>query len=398
MIKKFKFYFLSLVFLPFWACASNSIFTDIPLSIDPLILSAPISMAIDAGNNRAYLVSSNNKVIYGDGSLTVLDITDPTQPSALRVISLPSFSGQVILDTDRSRLYIPNRLSSDDKDDSDQIARVNIDESSADFMELEFFASGADPFGGAYDGIDAIFVAGTNQVFRYNADNMSTFSQVDLNFSTSAGNSPDNTGTRELALGPSTENIYVTNRTDNLVILRKDEFTAPDPLTDILALGQSPVEYVITGLSSTRGIAVDSTNNDIYVVSGSPSLLSILDDSALDDIDASVDELQASTLLKGSLTLGDDPNEIVLDATSRLAYVSNLESDDISVVDMDQLIELKRISVSENLPAGVDAGEEPFGLALANIGGTVYLFVTNLQSNNVSVIDTSSLSVVASFP
>ena len=53
---------------------------------------------------------------------------------------------------------------------------------------------------------------------------------------------------------------------------------------------------------------------------------------------------------------------------------------------------------TKTAPSGMAAGDEPFGLALASLGGTTYLYVTNLVTHNVTIINTSTLAIVGNIP
>lgn len=392
-----KVFVLLMLFGLFNACAGDPIFLPISTVTSNLQLSAPIAMVVNPVNNRAYLVSANNTVLYNDGSLVILDLTNPTAPIVVDIVSLPSFSGQIVLDATRNYLFIPNRLSSDKTDVVDQVLRVDINEASATFLAVDYFTSGNNPFGIAYDGTDALFVAANDAVFRYDADDLSGYTKVPTNFTKSDGDTVDGTFTRELLIGPLGDNLYVSNRADQLMILNIPSFTAPTAgsFTD---LDTSVVDYVISDMDSTRGLARDTTNNDVYVVEGSPPVLKILDDAALTANGGAAQEISAGTLLIGTVPLGTDPSEVVLDITNSRAYVSNTGSNDISVIDTDLLAEIARIELDENLPAGMDVGKQPFGLVVASISGTTYLYVTNLETHNVSIINTSTLAIVGNIP
>ena len=397
-MKKFFLISVALIFSTLLGCADPSIFVSIPLTTNPPVLASPISFVINATTARGYLVNSNNSVIYSNGSVIIFDMTNPTDPTALAAVSIPSFSGQVILDSTRGYLYIPNRLSDDREDNDDQIVRVNIDEASSSYLTVETFGSGSNPFGAAFDSSDALFVAGTGAVFRYDVDDPTGYSKVTTSFTTNEGDAVSGSQTREVALRSGSDNLYVTNRSDQLMILSVSEFTAPSANT-ITDLGTGPVQYVISGTASTRGLAVDATNSDIYVVEGGNApILKVLNDASLSANSGAPIEINAGTLLIGSVPVGSDPSEIALDITNNRVYVANTGNDSISVIDTNLLVEVARISVATDLPSGIAAGDEPFGLALASLGGTTYIYVTNLVTHNVTIINTSTLAIVGNIP
>src|SRR5436190_1852037 len=69
--------------------------------------------------------------------------------------------------------------------------------------------------------------------------------------------------------------------------------------------------------------------------------------------------------------------------TSPRAYVANLNSNNVSVID----------TATNTVVATVAVGSFPFGVAVDPAGSRAY--VTNNNSNNVSVIDTATNTVVA---
>jgi len=60
--------------------------------------------------------------------------------------------------------------------------------------------------------------------------------------------------------------------------------------------------------------------------------------------------------------------------------------------------ELTRISVAQNLPANVQQGFQPFGMVLVNVGGVNYLYVANFFTNNITVINADTSTVLSAFP
>ncbi len=377
------------------SCAGNPIFPDIPLSVSPLLLANPISMVASAINNRLYVANSNNQVLWFDASFYILDITSPLNPTTIAVISIPNFSGQVLLDETRGFVYIPNRQSANNADTVDQVLRININEASPTFLTTDIFDSAANPFGGFFDGANSLYVAATQEALLYDVNSFPNYSSVNLQVTTNLGRELNADETREIMLSPSGLNVFVTNRVDNFLILNAAQFTPP-AAPGITDLGTEPVDYIVTGNTSTRGIARDSTY--LYVVDGSPNSLRVLTDLGLAPVVGAPVEIGVASLQVAQIPVGSNPSEVVVDELNRRAYVSNTDSDDVSVIDLDLFVEITRVSVSESLPAGVDAGDEPFGMALVNVGGVNVLYVANFNSNNITVIDADALVVVASFP
>jgi DNA-binding beta-propeller fold protein YncE len=379
----------------FTGCATASIFPPIPLNLSPLTLVNPIALVADPAAQRLYLVNSNNTVLFSDASFIILDIANPTSPQAIAVISIPSFSGQILLDVPRGFVYLPNRLSEEDTDTVDQVLRININEASPTFLTVEAFESGSNPFGGFYDGTDSLFVACTFDALRYDVNSFLGFTNVDLSVTTAQGRALDASETRELALTPSGNFLFVTNQIDNMLILNVAQMPPPTTIGET-NLGSEAVDYIVTGNVSTLGITRDSTY--IYVVDGGIDALKIMTEAGLTPVTGPPQELSAASLQVASIPVGLDPQEVLVDEATGRAYVSNNASNDISVIDIGLQLEVNRIAVDENLPAGVPIGEGPFGMALVNIGGTNYLYVANFDSSNVTIIDANAGAVVGGFP
>ncbi len=68
------------------------------------------------------------------------------------------------------------------------------------------------------------------------------------------------------------------------------------------------------------------------------------------------------------------------------AYITNTGSDNVSVIDM----------ATNTVVATVPVGDGPFGIAVDYLGPRIY--VANRLSNNVSVIDMATNTVVATVP
>ncbi|MDX1386013.1 MAG: hypothetical protein R3257_00380, partial [bacterium] len=227
MIKKIKNIAILGSFL-IWAtgCVDASIFPNIPLTLDPLVLANPIAMAASANSNRLYIVNSNNRVNYFDASFVILDITNPVFPVGIAAISIANFSGQIILDEARGLVYLPNRQSSSDIDDVDNVLVININEASPGFLTVQEFPSGNSPFGAFWDGT-FFFTAAVAQALQYNVNDFSGFTQVDLGVVTNEGRELEAEDTREIAIAPSDQTVWVTNRLDNMLILNRNEWVAP---------------------------------------------------------------------------------------------------------------------------------------------------------------------------
>jgi len=378
------------------ACAGPAIFPDIPLNTTNPVLAQPIFMAIDEARNRGYLINSNNLVNYNDASLMVLDLTNPTAPQVLDVAALQNFSGQAYLDTTNQFLYIANRLSANVDDAVDQIIQVNVNEASSGYLGMAQYQTDANPFGIASDGSN-LYVACTGSADLIQLSNLNLRSQVSFNVQNNLGEVLNTSGTRELALSPSGQYLFVTNRTDQMLILNTSQIPVPDPSLSVTQGGAAAVAYDLANTLSTRGIVSDS--NYIYVVDGLSPALKILTEQNLPvNTSGTPIEIPISSLVVAEIALTPNPNEVAVDAVNGRVYTTLSDNDQVSVVDTNSLSQVAQISLFENLPSGVTAGDNPFGVAVGHFGGVPYVYVMNLNSNNVSIINGNTLSVVASFP
>lgn len=89
--------------------------------------------------------------------------------------------------------------------------------------------------------------------------------------------------------------------------------------------------------------------------------------------------------LEGTVTVGKDPANLVLDRSGRL-YVADRESHQVSVIDVARMERIATIPV----------GEAPFALGLNPAQDRLY--VANVRSNDLTVIDTKALRALATVP
>ena len=364
-------------------------------------------MAIDETRNRGYLINSNNLVNYADASLMVLDLSNPTAPVAINVVALANFSGQAYLDTTNQYLYIANRLSANVDDAVDQIIQVNVNESSPQYLNMVQYSTDGNPFGITSDGTN-LYIACTGSADLIPLSNLNIRTNVSFNVQNNLGVTLNTSGTRELALSPSGQYLFVTNNTAQMLILNVNQIAIPDPSLQVTQGGSAAVDYDLANTLSTRGIVSDS--NYIYVVDGSTPALKILTEQNLPiNTTATPIEIPISQLAVAEIPLNTNPNEIALDTINGRVYTTiagtmsngnmgTASLNEVSVVDTTTLTQIAQISLTNNLPAGVAAANNPFGISVGHFGGVPYIYVLNLNSNNISIINGNTLSVVASFP
>jgi YVTN family beta-propeller protein len=356
-------------------------------------LAAPIAIAVDTANLRAYVVNSNNNIEFTSTTLSILDLTDPAAPVLLNhpanPIPIPNFSGQIYLDPVTRLAYLPNRFSENEQDDEDALLRIHLDETSGTFGTVEAFPGGENPFGIACcDASGRIYTVssggdGDGTLNVYNPADLSVFVQISLNFVASDGSSFTGEESTEVALLGS--QAFVSNRFGNIYVINNGE---------VGDTSKNPIDYVVLEGGDLRGIATDGTL--LYVVDGqedeeeglpalrviNPALMPPVDPdvSTLSEFDISA--VQTASIL---LTADGDPNEVLV--FKGKAYVTNLDANTVSVIDL----------ATNTTTATISVGEDPFGLTAFTIGTTDYLYVANLVSDSISIIDLSTNSVVNTF-
>jgi YVTN family beta-propeller protein len=107
-----------------------------------------------------------------------------------------------------------------------------------------------------------------------------------------------------------------------------------------------------------------------------------------DDDSVAVVDLAAQRV-RSRVRVGAHPFALLHDAARERLYVLNVQSDDVSVVDT-------RDADRPVVTATVKVGKAPYGAALA-LGGAL-LYVTNQHDDTVSVIDAGTLQVLRTLP
>ena len=89
----------------------------------------------------------------------------------------------------------------------------------------------------------------------------------------------------------------------------------------------------------------------------------------------------------GEISVGDEPNGVVLSPSGSMAYVANTVTGTVSVLSVNPTG-----TPVATLVTTIAVGTEPYGVALTPNGQKLY--VTNARSNTVSVINTATNTVV----
>src|SRR3712207_3782705 len=84
-----------------------------------------------------------------------------------------------------------------------------------------------------------------------------------------------------------------------------------------------------------------------------------------------------------TIPIGDNPRYVVLNPDETLAYVTNTDSNTVSLVDTELIEVVNQIPV----------GNGPYGIAFSADGGDLS-YVSNMRGNDISIIDTSSNAII----
>lgn len=387
------------------ACAqSGSIFPQLGDE-----LATPSAFAIDVATNRLYVVNSNSQVLYDwtQGSFQVYDITNPLQPVLVKSQLTPSFSGQIYLDTARSQAVVPNRFSTNDGTQNDDLFRYDVNEASADFlgstindqMSLNAYAIDC-----CYPTDRAWISSSEDQLQFVNlADFAAAPGFVNLNTQLDLGGALSDTGFNHIAR--RNNQAFLSREFGGIMVVNLDKAGVT---------GANAVDYFIVDIPNPRGIAiretgeVDAENRPIdylYVVGEGnecggdycrfvmvinlTTMVPLTDNTYTIQVDK-----DDSGILTNTIQVGDFPQEILL--SQAYAFVTNQNDDTVSVID------LATNAVVATITVGVQPDEnddQPFTLALYTTlaGDDQYVYVGNVESNTISIIDVPTLSLAATY-
>jgi len=139
--------------------------------------------------------------------------------------------------------------------------------------------------------------------------------------------------------------------------------------------GKSNYTKVPVGMTPS-GIVYDQDNNDIYVTNLNSNSVSVIDGS---------NDKVISTIL-----VDEKPNSLIYDKYNKLLYVINSNSDNLFVIDTSKNIVVGKIPI--NNERNVKFPYYPYSITLRSSQN--FLYVANYLNNSVSVINGSSNKVI----
>ena len=122
-----------------------------------------------------------------------------------------------------------------------------------------------------------------------------------------------------------------------------------------------------------RGIAVNPTKNLVYVANWQDDTVSIIDGDTLQILD--------------NLLVGSHPTVIEVDPELNKAFISNLDSNNVYVIDGGEYHAVVGV---------IPVQDEPYGLTIDTQHN--WLFVTNTLDHSISVIQNRSHREIKTFP
>lgn len=357
-------------------CAGAAIFPDIGTN-----MSNPITAAVDSTNARLYVINSDYKVLYGGGSIHVVDISDPASPTMVDYVVMPPFSGQAYMDEAGLVLYTPNRAKTGT---SSSLFRFDMNEDSEGFLKRTVFETGSSPYGIACcDASNRLFVISQGGALDYYLiDDGMRHHSLSLMSRLSTGITLSGEGAlRGTIYGGQ---IVITREFEGLWVITLDKLGVS---------GKQPIDYFIYDISSPRGIATDGTYIYVAAVNGSKPVLYVLDTSPLTprigNTDTELVSKEDDNILKAVVDFenGSNPEGVVV--VGDKAYVTDFDNGRVFVVDLSTYA----------VATSVKVGTQPYEMAVYSpAGAPTHLFVANSGSNTVSVIDLSTDKVIATYP
>lgn len=378
------------------ACAESgtSIFPSVSTSLVEAEVNFPnpLSLSVDPSRNQLYLVNSNVDVLFETGSLAVLDFdaTTTTSPTvtAKQILPLANFCGEAYFDGN-NLLVIPFREEYEFDTSLDTIQSFIVGDDSATHQDTAAVA--ANPFGTVADSA-GIYVVSDNYLTLMNTD-LGTIRTQSLESVSETYSDSNARFVYDMAIDTTNNIGYVSNQGGRLFVLDLSEFTG----------APVPVRQLIIQPESTRDIIVDSTARRLYVLDGVTESVWIYNIDQLPALSStSVAEINITTALIGAVAVGNNPNGMALDSTNNRLYVANSLDDTVSVIDTVTQSQILTIELDEE--ALVDSGafngylDEPRTVQLGTFNSTVYLFVLGYKTGNMAVVNTSTNTVVSVYP
>ncbi len=222
---------------------------------------------------------------------------------------------------------------------------------------------------------------------------------------------------KTIKVGKSPHGLRVSKDGKMAVVANKGESTISlidaENLEEVtkITVGKSPVQVAISPESKYAFVTKEEGNELVKVnliikqvvgaglgahvgiakLPGTPRDVDINDKDVLFAVSQGTNEVSVisaidmNALTKFPVTVGDKPKGVAVDTISKMAFVTNTESDSVSAISTESFEVLKTAS----------AGDKPQGIAVNPYQGDKgVLYTANGGSNDISVVDISSMQKV----
>ena len=342
-----------------WGCSSESrICQTVPADYGRL----EYPLGTTWFNQTLVVASSNARGIYCSAFLTLFS-RDREQKAVIPLVFDRinySYLGEVKADATRGFLYLTDRLQ-------DSLLVFRIEGEDLHFLRVvpisgeanEKGRGGADPFGldiNPRDGTVAVTATGSGDVIFYNAGAESELGRVSLG----------SVYPIRVRFNPGGDHAWVTSDSGNYVYLLG---LSPPALQSYFA-GVSPGTAPVM---AARALWVGAEG--VYVTAGSPQALLFFDQTAG---------------LEGAVALGEGVYPFDLESQGSRFFLSSPRRNEIWVLDRERGETIKIISTLKT-EGKLERGKGPSEIMLGPEPGRA--LVTNFESGDITVLDLDSLAV-----
>ena len=292
---------------------------------------APGEVAVSRDGRRAYVTNEDSS------SVSVINLKTRRVVSTIRVGTAPR---GVAVAPDNRRVYVANNGG-----DAQRLGTISvIDAQNSRVLSNEGTIASPENIAIAPDGSD-LWVTGMANPYGVILHRMPALTRD---------------GSPNFSEGCSADGVAVV---DTLRGTRVWGFTCPAlGIANFVVRGCSgndcPPTFAVPVGANPQGITFDANGNRAYVANADSETVSVID--------------LATRLVSVNIPVGSAPYGVAVGRTK--AFVTNFESDTVSVIDQATNAVVQEIPV----------GDGPSGVAVSARSGSVY--VTNMMSNNVSVL------------
>jgi len=309
----------------------------------------PDDMAINPTTELLYVVNRFSNTV------SVIDATTDLLKSNIEVGESPN---EIAVNPNTNKIYVSNAVLFGENESKDTVSVIdgktnkvstNISVNEPGYIAVDTYT-------------DLVYVAGfdTVSVIDGKTNKVSTNISVDSPGGIAVDSFP---GLDKRGI------VYVANSHYEHGTVSAIDGDAPDKVLTNITVGEYP-----------NTIAVNPITNLVYVANLGSDSVSVIDPFINNNFSNKDSERDMGSVV-ANIPVGDEPEDIDINPNTNTIYVSNAQSDTVSVIDG------KTNKVSTNIPV-----ENPRGIAVNPNTNTVY--VTHRDSNIVSVIDGNINAVV----